>query len=651
MRMRMRIIRRLDWYVLRSYLLLFAGTFFVCLFIFMLQFLWRYVDDLVGKGLSWLVLGKFFFYASLTLVPMSLPLAVLLASLISFGNMGEKLELLSMKAAGVPLVRIILPVLIFAIFISFGSFFFQNRVGPEATRQLATLLWSMRQKNPEVEIPEGIFYSDIPGYNIFIERKNKETGMLYGMMIYTTGGGLDNTQIVLADSARMQSTEDHMHMKMTLYSGERFRNMDTQSGKMLRASIPYMRETFVREVDIIQFDNNFSMMDANLFNNNAQTKDLTAIQEGIDSISQKLDSVGHLFYDNARSYYLMRDIPKGGADSLTRRQRLDHMLSVAAPLDSVLADQSTEDQQRTLRAATDRAHSSLSEFEFRAIFTENMNMSLRTHLLEWQRKFSLSLACLIFFFIGAPLGAIIRKGGLGVPVVVSVLIFIFYYIINVAGEKMAKQGEWNMLFGAWLSSMILAPIGAFLISRANKDSMVFNIEGYRHFFMTVLGLRYTRKLARKEVIIEEPDYPRLMAELHTLADDCKHYQEIHHLRRFPSYWRLFFHYREDREVISISERLEQIIKELHNSRDNVIIGALCEYPILVPDAHTRPFHSSRLCLAAGLFLPLGIFFWFRVWRFRIRLWRDFSQIQKLSPMIAERIELHVLSQEISDKIS
>lgn len=651
MRMRMRIIRRLDWYVLRSYLLLFAGTFFVCLFIFMLQFLWRYVDDLVGKGLSWLVLGKFFFYASLTLVPMSLPLAVLLASLISFGNMGEKLELLSMKAAGVPLVRIILPVLIFAIFISFGSFFFQNRVGPEATRQLATLLWSMRQKNPEVEIPEGIFYSDIPGYNIFIEHKNKETGMLYGMMIYTTGGGLDNTQIVLADSARMQSTEDHMHMKMTLYSGERFRNMDAQSGKMLRASIPYMRETFVREVDIIQFDNNFSMMDANLFNNNAQTKDLTAIQEGIDSISQKLDSVGHLFYDNARSYYLMRDIPKGGADSLTRRQRLDHMLSVAAPLDSVLADLSTEDQQRTLRAATNRAHSSLSEFEFRGIFTENMNMSLRTHLLEWQRKFSLSLACLIFFFIGAPLGAIIRKGGLGVPVVVSVLIFIFYYIINVAGEKMAKQGEWNMLFGAWLSSMILAPIGAFLISRANKDSMVFNIEGYRHFFMTVLGLRYTRKLARKEVIIEEPDYPRLMAELHTLADDCKHYQEIHHLRRFPSYWRLFFHYREDREVISISERLEQIIKELHNSRDNVIIGALCEYPILVPDAHTRPFHSSRLCLAAGLFLPLGIFFWFRVWRFRIRLWRDFSQIQKLSPMIAERIELHVLSQEISDKIS
>lgn len=647
----MRILRRLDWYVLRSYLLLFAGTFFVCLFIFMLQFLWRYVDDLVGKGLSWLVLGKFFFYASLTLVPMSLPLAVLLASLISFGNMGEKLELLSMKAAGVPLIRIILPVLIFAILISFGSFFFQNRVGPEATRQLATLLWSMRQKNPEVEIPEGIFYSDIPGYNLFIEHKNKETGMLYGMMIYTTGGGLDNTQIVLADSARMQSTEDHMHLKMTLYSGERFRNMDAQSGKMLRASIPYMRETFVREVDIIQFDNNFSMMDANLFNNNAQTKDLSAIQYGIDSLSSALDSMGHRFYDNARAYYLMRDVPKNGADSVTRLQRLEHMLSVASPLDSVLLSQSTEDQQRTLRAATSRAHSTLSEFEFRGLVTENMNMSLRTHLLEWQRKFSLSLACLIFFFIGAPLGAIIRKGGLGVPVVVSVLIFIFYYIINVAGEKMAKQGEWNMLFGAWLSSMILAPIGAFLISRANKDSMVFNIEGYRHFFMTVLGLRYTRKLMRKEVIIEEPDYPRLITELNTLAADCKRYQEIHHLRRFPSYWRLFFRYREDREVIRISEKLEQIIEELHNSRDNVVIGGINEYPILVPDAHTRPFHSSRLCLAAGLFFPLGIFFWFRVWRFRIRLWRDFTQIQKLSPMIAERIELHVLSQEISDKLS
>ena len=647
--MRVRIIKKMDWYILRSYLLLFAGTFFVCLLIFMLQFLWRYVDDLVGKGLSWLVLGKFFFYASLTLVPMSLPLAVLLASLISFGNMGEKLELLSMKAAGVPLIRIILPVLVLATTISLGSFYFQNRIGPEATRQLATLLWSMRQKNPEVEIPEGIFYSDIPGYNLFIEHKNKETGMLYGMMIYTSDAGPDNTQIVLADSARLQSTEDHMHLKLTLYSGERFRNMDAQSGRMLKASIPYMRETFVREVDIIPFDNNFSMMDANLFNNNAQTKDLGAIQSGIDSLTTHLDSLGHAYYASALDYYLMRDLPRS-SDTPAHRQRAEHRRETAVPLDTALARLSTEALQRTYRAATNRAHATLAEFEFRGIITENVNFSLRTHLLEWQRKFSLSLACLIFFFIGAPLGAIIRKGGLGVPVVVSVLIFIFYYIINVAGEKMAKQGEWNMLFGAWLSSMVLAPIGAFLVSRANKDSMVFNIEGYRHFFMVVLGLRYTRKINRKEVIIEEPDYPRLRDELLRLADDCRAYQDHHNLRRFPSYWRLYFHYREDRQVVAISERLERLIEELHNSRDNVVIGAINEYPILVPDAHTRPFHSSRLCLATGLFLPLGLFFWLRVWRFRIRLWRDLSQIQKLSPMIAERIDLHVLSQEISDKL-
>ena len=647
--MRVRIIKKMDWYILRSYLLLFAGTFFVCLLIFMLQFLWRYVDDLVGKGLSWLVLGKFFFYASLTLVPMSLPLAVLLASLISFGNMGEKLELLSMKAAGVPLIRIILPVLVLATTISLGSFYFQNRIGPEATRQLATLLWSMRQKNPEVEIPEGIFYSDIPGYNLFIEHKNKETGMLYGMMIYTSDAGPDNTQIVLADSARLQSTEDHMHLKLTLYSGERFRNMDAQSGRMLKASIPYMRETFVREVDIIPFDNNFSMMDANLFNNNAQTKDLGAIQSGIDSLTTHLDFLGHAYSASALDYYLMRDLPRS-SDPPAHRQRAEHRRETAVPLDTALARLSTEALQRTYRAATNRAHATLAEFEFRGIITENVNFSLRTHLLEWQRKFSLSLACLIFFFIGAPLGAIIRKGGLGVPVVVSVLIFIFYYIINVAGEKMAKQGEWNMLFGAWLSSMVLAPIGAFLVSRANKDSMVFNIEGYRHFFMVVLGLRYTRKINRKEVIIEEPDYPRLRDELLRLADDCRAYQDHHNLRRFPSYWRLYFHYREDRQVVAISERLERLIEELHNSRDNVVIGAINEYPILVPDAHTRPFHSSRLCLATGLFLPLGLFFWLRVWRFRIRLWRDLSQIQKLSPMIAERIDLHVLSQEISDKL-
>ena len=204
----MRIIKKLDIFILKQFSLLFAGTFFICLFIFMMQFLWRYVEDLIGKGLSMEVLAKFFFYAAMTLVPISLPLALLLAALITFGNMGERLELLAMKAAGVPLVRILRPVLVFALAVTGGSFYFQDVIAPESSKQLAALLYSMRQKSPELEIPEGIFYNEIPGYNLFVEHKDLETGMLYGIMIYTQGTGFDDTQVVIADSGRIQATED-----------------------------------------------------------------------------------------------------------------------------------------------------------------------------------------------------------------------------------------------------------------------------------------------------------------------------------------------------------------------------------------------------------------------------------------------------------
>lgn len=643
-------MKKIDLYILKQYLLLFAGTFFICLFIFMMQFLWRYVDDLVGKGLSWGILLQFFFYAGLTLVPMSLPLAVLLTSLISFGNMGEKLELLSMKAAGIPLIRILQPTFIFILMVCGGSFYFQNNTSPYATKQLATLLWSMRQKNPEVEIPEGIFYNEIPGYNLFVEHKNKETGMLYGMMIYTTGGNIEEAQIILADSARLQSTADHMHLKLTLYSGERFKNMSGKSGNMLRANVPYMRETFVREVDLIPFDNNFSMMDGDLFNRNAKTKSLSAISLAIDSIDARLDSLADNAYTNLRSFYLKRDIGEDHNDYSVRLQRARHLAEVAEENDSAFAHKSLEKRQLAVRRALTQAKSTHADVEFRGIFTHNDNQNLRQHQLEQYSKFSLSLACLIFFLIGAPLGAIIRKGGLGVPVVVSVVIFIFYYIVNVAGEKMAKSGEWNMLFGAWLSSAILTPIGIFLVTRANKDSTVFNIEGYRRVVMSILGLRATRKINRKEVIIHDPDYPVVKEKLLLLASDSERYMHEHRLRFMPSYVKLFFHYQEDAEVISISERLEEIVSELHNSRDNVVIGAIGEFPILTPDAHTRPFRNKRMNMALGIIFPLGLFFWLRIWRYRLRLLRDLKEISRYSPMIVERIDLHILAQEIQDNI-
>lgn len=630
----MRIFKKLDIFILKDYLLLFAGTFFICLFIFMMQFMWRYVDELVGKGLSLDVLAKFFYYSGLTLVPISLPLAVLLASLISFGNMGERLELLAMKASGIPLVRILQPVLIFASFVCLGSFYFQNKVGPEATKQLATLVWSMKQKSPELEIPEGIFYSEIPGYNLYVHHKDTRTGMLYGVMIYSNTDGYEDAQIVLADSARLQSTADKRHLKLTLLHGERFRNMDSQGGgNMLRASVPYMRESFVSEVDLIPFDANFNLMDANLFSGNAQTKGLHEIRLGIDSLQQVSDSMAHAIAASTMSTFLCKDLPAGTRDSA----RIVREAAQAQPLDTLYA-RLTDDQRATAwRSAQTHAESLRSEYEFRSIITSDTNMLLRRHRMEEQKKFTLSLACLLFFFIGAPLGAIIRKGGLGLPVVISVVIFIFYYIVNVGGEKMAKAGEWNVAAGIWLSSAVLLPVGVFLTNRANKDSAVFNIEGYRAFVRRLFGLRASRAINRKEVVIHDPDYRRVVADLEALSADCHRYNQEARLMRMPSYARIFFHYREDREAERLSERLETLIEELHNTRDSVILMHLNQYPILETDAHTRPFHSARLNMATGLFFPLGLFFWLRIWRYRLRLWNDMNTIRKIDSLIIERI--------------
>ncbi|MBO5706951.1 MAG: LptF/LptG family permease [Bacteroidaceae bacterium] len=629
----MRIIKKLDMYILKNYLLLFAGTFFICLFIFIMQFMWMYIDELVGKGLSWDILFEFFFYASLTLVPMSMPLAVLLASLITFGNMGEKLELLSMKAAGVPLVRILCPIFIVASLVCVVSFVFQDKVQPRATKQLATLLWSMRQKSPELDIPEGIFYSDIPGYSIFVQKKDTKTGMLHGVMIYSLTDGYQKMEIVLADSARLQGTEDQKHLKLTLYGGERFRNMDSQTGNMLKANIPYMRETFLVEEDMIPFDASFNMMDANLFNGDAKTKELVTILSGIDSLNNVSDSIGHHYHKTVRNQYLKGTFPMEVKDSADLTARV----LAQEPLDSTYHNLTADKRKTVLRSALSNAQSTKAEFEFRGMTTENLNMTLRYHHMEARKMFTNSLACLIFFFIGAPLGAIIRKGGLGVPVVVSVLVFIFYYIVNAGGEKMAKSGEWAVWFGIWLSTMVLAPIGLFLVSKANKDSVVFNLEGYQNFFKRLLGIRTKRKLNRKEIIIHEPDYPQLLLDIETLTEDLRRYGNRKKLLKIPSYYAIFFRFHEDHTVKELKERVEALVEQLHNSRDIAIIGALNDMPILYTEAHTRPFNTRRKNMLAGICLPVGILLWLRIWRFRLRLYQDINQIQKLGQFIIDRI--------------
>lgn len=356
----MRLIKKIDIFVFKAYTLLFVGTFFVCLFIFMMQFMWRWVEDLIGKGLTLDVLAHFFYYVGLTLIPMSLPLAILLASLITFGNFGERFELLSMKAAGIPLIRIFQPIIIFTVGLSICSFYFQNVVSPDAQKKFYTLAYSMKQKSPELEIPEGIFYNEIPGYNIFVEHKGKDNGMLYGVMIYSTTDGYEDSQIVLADSARLQSTEDEKHLKLTMYAGERFRNMQSQGGVMQRTNVPYMRETFVEETDLIPFDNNFNVMDANLFNGSAVTKNMREIQAGIDSLNHKSDSTGHAVYGNLRTTTYNRKSNIRGEDSA----RI--VTTPPACFDTIYSRIPLDQRLTVIKNAMQKTHVAVSEYEFRS---------------------------------------------------------------------------------------------------------------------------------------------------------------------------------------------------------------------------------------------------------------------------------------------
>ncbi len=597
----------------------------------MMQFMWRYVDELIGKGLTLDVLAHFFYYAGLTLIPMSLPLAILLASLITFGNLGERFELLSMKAAGIPLIRILQPIIIFDILLCIGSFYFQNVTGPEAQKKFYTLIYSMKQKSPELEIPEGIFYSEIPGYNIFVEKKGKENGMLYGVMIYSTTDGYEDAQIVLADSAELKTTADEKHLMLTMYAGERFRNMQAQGNMMARANVPYMRETFIQETDLIPFDNNFNMMDANVFSGSAQTKNLREIETGLDSLAHKSDSIGRSLFAYLQNTTYRRKVNIASQDSAKiARQTLN--------FDTLYSQLTVSQQQSILRNAMQKSTVATNEYEFRGLISKDIDQSTRTHWVEWHKKFTLSLACLFFFFIGAPLGAIIRKGGLGVPVVISVTIFIFYYIINVSGEKMAKSGEWVPWFGEWLSSMVLCPIGIFLTYKANKDSAVFNIEAYINVIRKILGLRISRHIARKEVIIHDPDYPVVKTELMALSQEWQAYAQKSRLRLPPNYLHIFFHNIDDHEVISLSRKMENLITILSNSRDAAILDALNKLPIVSTHAHTRPFHNYKWNMVLGIIFPVGIFFYFRIWRYRLRLYKDIQQIKKYSAFIAERIE-------------
>ena len=624
--------------MLRQFLMLFAGTFFISLFVLMMQFLWRYVDELIGKGLSIEVLGQFFWYMGLMMVPQALPLAILLASLITMGNLGESSELTAIKASGISLLKSLRGLIIFSCFIAGCSFVFQNNIGPMANMQLRQLLLSMKQKSPELEIPEEVFYGGIPNCNLYVQHKDLETGMLYGVMIYRMTESFEDAAIILADSGRLQSTADKMHLKLTLYSGEWFENMRSQE-MAGNANVPYRRESFISKVILLDFDNGFNLAEASGIAQMAAAQSLPQLLEHIDSVKHVGDSLGYVMAaDMKRSAFETPKMSKG--DSVKAVAMAD---KETAMLDTVYNRLSPEQQRSVMQRAASRVQMATMDTEFRGMVANDVGSRERDYRLEVINKFTLSLTCLIFFFIGASLGAIIRKGGLGVPVIISVLVFIVFYILDNTGTRMAKQASWTIAFGKGLAPAVLIPIAVFVTYKANKDSVVFNMDAYRMFFMRLFGLRLKRNVASKEVIINDPDYMGDARRLKALSATLEQYSQEHKLVRLPNPVNVFFKYKRDTVIEQMAAELEDIIEDLGNTRDRYVLSYLNQYPVVSEKAHTRPFDTPWMNKAAAVIFPLGIILYIRMCRFRLRLYKDLRQIMKTNALMTARIE--VITQE------
>lgn len=625
-------IKKLDIFIAKQFLLLFVGTFFICLFVLMMQFLWRYIDELIGKGLTMDIMAQFFGYMALMLVPQALPLAILLSSLITFGNLGESCELTAIKASGISLMQSFRSLIFITVLIMIGAFYFENNIGPHANMRITQLLLSMKQKSPELEIPEGIFYDGIPNCNLYVQQKDMKTGKLYGIMIYRMTGSYEDQAIILADSGMLQSTAEKKHLVLSLWSGEWFENMqNSQLGSS--AAVPYRRETFTDKKIILDYDGDFSMTDATSLSNNARGKGLDRIINDIDSLNHVYDSIGRDYYRQAQMFYY----PVPRVDKKDSVQMVRKALAKDYSIDTVFNHLSLEARRAAVSTALSTVQSELNDLEFKQMITDDGNKIVRQHKIEAISKFTLAFSCLLFFFIGAPLGAIIRKGGLGVPVIISVLVFIIYYILDNSGYRMARGGMWAIWFGKGLAPAVLTPLAVFVTYKANKDSVVFNIDAYRNMFMKLLGLRLKRHVFGKEVILNDPHYTEDAKRLTVINEEVSRYSSTHKLYRAPNVIQVFFRYTPDHEIERINKELEEVIADLSNTRDNIVLADLNKYPVLSVKAHTRPFEHRWMNITSFVIVPVGIFLYLRMWSFRLRLYRDLRVIGTTNDNIINRI--------------
>ena len=598
-------------------------TFCICLFIVMMQFLWRYIDELVGKGLSIDVVAELFFYAALSMVPLALPLSILLASLMTFGDLGEHIELTALKSAGISLTTIMKPLAILITLVAIGAFFFQNNVLPQSQVKMWTLLFSMRQTSPTLDIPEGAVYSQIPGYNIFVKRNDKERDMLYNLLIYDVSRSTLYPRIVTADSGSLSMTEDKRHLVLKLYKGAWYEQMSGANGVKGLSSDMYRRETFHDKEILIPYDANFTRMDDEAMRSQYVGKNITELQQSIDSISCKVDSAATLILEHIRRQPICgvqqeRVVINDGKSTVepVKEVKLDKPVDINELIKSL----SESEQQHLINQAIMRSTTQMQDMQFQGYTINDDNYIMRRHEIELLKKFTLSLACLIFFFIGAPLGAIVRKGGLGMPVVISVILFIIYYIIDNMGYKLARDGRWVVWQGIWLSSAVLLPLGIFLTKKAVNDSAVFNPDVWLNFIRRFTGLHQTRKLAAKEVIINEVETAEALTRINQLRTSCQQFLDTYPSRQgYIEYWQQGMN---KTTVKALAEQVDSVVDYLSNSRDQMVLNKAMDYPVIRQLLTYYPCQNKKIGTVLAVLFPIGLPVWLVGMRHQQNLKRD-----------------------------
>lgn len=482
-------MKKLDKFVLKSFVGPLILTFFIVLIILILQFLWMYVDELAGKGLELKIVAELLFQFSLSFVPMALPLAILLASLMTFGNMGEYSELTALKSSGIPLKRIMKPLIVLVAFITIISFIFSNNVLPYSNRKARTLLYDIRRKRPDINLQAGSFNNDIDGFSIKVSSKDPVTNRLDRLFIYDHRNNKGNSSVTYADSGYMRVTHDETAMSMVLYNGYSYNEMPEKGEGSYNRKYPYRKDYFREQTIIISLSGfDLERTEIDLFKSHSAMKNIAQLTHDIDSLNKRYNKRVDTYYtefDNTILY-------SGRNKETVHHQTGSFSENKRLPLETGQAYRSISDIDK--KAVLSRAISNVKET---ANYLSTKNESLHSEVkfikgyeVNWNKKFTLSFACLVFFFIGAPLGAIIRKGGLGTPAVISILFFVIWYVVSISGEKLVEENLVSTFAGMWASSYILLPVGLFLTYKASNDSVILNVETYITFLKKIKDYLY-----------------------------------------------------------------------------------------------------------------------------------------------------------------